>query len=201
MLVTFLASSAFAGGPPWLSVEMPGDPTNQSSHGAVLLLHAYSCGQPFAATVTGTAEGLVAGDRRTIPLTLEPTGETGVYAVKKQWPSEGTWVLAFTMDERGKVSTVVTLGPNGGVEMTEGRLPAEATVRAASIQVVPRIVTSTDVDKVLRAAASGEPPRLTAAVSTGAVGYLAGGLLAVAVTAGAVVGLVFGRHRRSTERS
>jgi hypothetical protein len=44
--------------------------------------------------ITGTAEGLVAGKRQSLPITLtavEPA--EAVYAVQQQWPEDGAWVL------------------------------------------------------------------------------------------------------------
>ena len=68
-LVLVLSTSAYAGGPPWISVELPGDPTNQASRGAVLLVRAYSCGAPTPTPVTATADGIVDG----VTLTLLKT--------------------------------------------------------------------------------------------------------------------------------
>jgi hypothetical protein len=195
LLVSVLASSALAGGPPWISVEMPGDPTNATSRGAVLLVHAYSCGGPTKSPVTGTAEGLVNGERKTIALTLEPVGGMGVYAVKKQWPSEGTWVLTFGMSIGGEVSTLVTLGPNGGVEPAEYHKHPSAVVKATSIQVLARKTTAADVDTLLRAAATGDRATLADARPTSAVGYLAGGFGMVAVVMGSAAAIAWRRRR------
>jgi hypothetical protein len=199
LLVSVLASAALAGGPPWISVEMPGDPTNPASRGAVMLVHAYSCGGPTPKAVTGTAEGIVKGERKTIALTLESTGATGVYAVKKQWPSEGTWVLAFSMSIGGEVSTLVTLGPNGGVESSEYHKQPSAVVKATSVQVLARKSTAADVDTLLRAATAGDHPTLAVAsagsTSASALGYLAGGFGLMAFVMGSAATIVWRRRR------
>lgn len=192
LLVSALSSPALAGGPPWISVEMPGDPTNPSSRGAVMLVRAYSCGMPTEAAVAGTAEGVVKGERRTIPLALEPAGAKGVYAVAKQWPSEGSWVLTFTMSAGGEVSTIVTLGPDGGVDPAEYHRQPTSTVRAASVRVLARKTTAADVDALLRAAATGEPAVLAAATPASGLGYLG----AAAILAGATATVALGRRRR-----
>jgi hypothetical protein len=162
-----------------------------------MLVHAYSCGGPTPTAVTAMAEGIVKGERRSIPLTLEATGATGVYAVKKQWPSEGAWVLTFTMSVGGQVSTLVTLGPDGGVEPAEYHKQPSSIVRAASIQVVPRKTTAGDVDALLRAAAAGEHQTLVDATQQSAPGYLAGSFGAVALVLGSAAGIAFRRRRRA----
>lgn len=178
------STSALAGGPPWISVELPGDPTNPASRGAVVLVRAYSCGAPTASHVTATADGIVAGERRTLDLRLEPVGPTGVYAVRKQWPSEGVWVLTFRMSIGGDVSTLVTLGPDA----TTG-----SAVHAASVQVIGRKTTSSDIDTVLRAAATGERVVLADAEPASTNAFLAGGVGLVALAA---AGVALGRRRR-----
>ncbi len=195
-LITLLASSASAGGPPWIGVEMPGDPTNPASRGAVLLVHAYSCGGPTTSAVSATAEGIVKGERKTLPLTLSPAGSTGVYAVAKQWPSEGAWVLTFSMSIGGEVSTLVTLGPNGGVESAEyyGRT-SNAVVYATSVQVIGRKATAADIDATLRAAVDGERRPLPQATATGPSGLAAGGVGAAALAL-SVAGIAVARRRR-----
>jgi hypothetical protein len=193
VLVTW--SSAIAGGPPWISVEMPGDPTNPASRGAVMLVHVYSCGSPTNAPVTATAEGVVNGERRTVALALEPAG-SGVYALKQQWPSEGAWVLTFTASVGGTVSTLVALGPNGGVDPVEYHQRPSSVVRAASVQVLARKPSAGDVDALLRATATGETPSLPAATPGSALGYLAGGAGTLALVAGAAVTMAFRRRRR-----
>jgi hypothetical protein len=198
LLVSVLASTALAGGPPWISVEIPGDPTNPASRGAVMLVHAYSCGGPTSKAVTGTAEGIVKGERKSIALTLDSTGATGVYAVKKQWPSEGTWVLTFSMSIGGEVSTLVTLGPNGGVESAEYYKQPSAVVKATSVQVLGRKSTADDVNVLLRAAASGDQATLPASAGStmaSALGYLAGGFGMIAVVMGSAATIVWRRRR------
>src|SRR5215216_2446235 len=94
-LVIFgFAATAFAGGF-YLSVEVPeGAATNQLKD-AVLLVRPYGCHKPTDSTVSAIAEGVVNGERRTLPLELA-YDSAGVYAVKRQWPAEGSWVLAIT---------------------------------------------------------------------------------------------------------
>src|SRR5437764_533120 len=62
---------------------------------AVLTIKAAGCHQPENATMTGTATGVVKGQRQTITLKVIALSEPGMYAVTQQWPAEGRWVLQF----------------------------------------------------------------------------------------------------------
>jgi len=81
---------------------------------AVLTVKPGGCLAPDSTTVTGTAAGIVTGERRSIPLKLTPLPEAGLYAVTPQWPAEGKWVLQFTAtDGTRTASALVPAGPNG----------------------------------------------------------------------------------------
>ena len=58
--------------------------------------------------VSGSAEGLVKGERRSIPLRFSRTSRQGVFAVSRQWPNEGVWtlVVSVTQGPDDKVSAV-----------------------------------------------------------------------------------------------
>ena len=60
----------------------------------VLAVRAVVCEDLANVRITGTAEGLVAGKRQSLPITLtavEPA--EAVYAIQQQWPEAGAWVL------------------------------------------------------------------------------------------------------------
>jgi hypothetical protein len=74
----------------------------------------------MAYPVTGTAEGVVNGERRTITLRFESTSRAGVYALRKQWPQDGAWSLVITVtqgdnDRGGVAQALVELSPSGAV--------------------------------------------------------------------------------------
>ena len=79
------APGSVVAGPPWISIEYPVNPFDRTTRGAHLLVHAYYHGTPVAYPVSGTAEGIVNGERRTMTLRFETTSRTGVYALRKQW--------------------------------------------------------------------------------------------------------------------
>jgi len=149
---SLLAVTAFSKfGPPWISIETPANPYDAASRGAFLLVHAFHHGTPVNFPVSGTAEGLVNGARRTISLELKSTSRPGVYALRKQWPSEGVWtlVLAVTQGE-GEFNTakaVVELGANGQVASVDVPTIMRDNYR------VPAPVLMADIDAGLRARA------------------------------------------------
>src|SRR3954463_14851807 len=84
--------------PPWLSIESPVNPYDPATRGAALLVHAqFREGNTQLADLTGSAEGLVRGVRRTIPLRFDSTARLNVFGVRRQWPADGAWVLRIAL--------------------------------------------------------------------------------------------------------
>jgi hypothetical protein len=142
---TVAASGAAVAGPPWISIEYPVNPFDRTTRGAHLLVHAYYHGTPVAYPVSGTAEGLVNGERRTVTLRFETTARTGVYALRKQWPSEGAWTLVISVtqsdhDRGGVAQALVELAPNGAVASV--RVPTQQHAEGA----FPRRLTSQEIE-------------------------------------------------------
>src|SRR2546423_5016354 len=84
------ASPALAG-PPWISIELPANPYDQTMRGAFLLVHAFHHGRTTGYIVTGTAEGIVNGARQSVTLEFTETSRDGVHALKRTWQQAGTW--------------------------------------------------------------------------------------------------------------
>src|SRR4051812_48780748 len=68
-----------AAGPAWISIETPVNPYDASTRGAYLVVHAYHHGDPSSNPVSGTAEGLVNGERRSVALEFTPTSRPSAY--------------------------------------------------------------------------------------------------------------------------
>jgi len=148
-LGSLLAVTAFAKfGPPWISIEYPANPYDSGSRSAHLLVHAFHHGTPVSFPIAGTAEGIVAGARRTIPLEFKTTSRPGVYALHKQWPSEGVWTLVVGVTQgQGEFDTakaVIELGPNG--QVTSVNVPTKMSGNYR----VPDRVNMADVEAALR---------------------------------------------------
>src|SRR5207249_5170590 len=117
LATALFAAPGLAKGPPWISIELPVNPYDQSMRGAFLLVHAFHHQTPMGFIVTGTAEGIVNGERRSLKLAFTETSREGVYALKRSWPEEGTWTLVIKVNQGpdDAATAVVDLGPDGDV--------------------------------------------------------------------------------------
>lgn len=135
-------------GPPWVSIEYPPSPYDATTREAFLLVHAFHHGTPMDFPVSGTAEGIVKGERRSVKLDFAKTSRTGVYALRKKWQSDGTWTLVIGVTqgagEGNTVSAIVDLAANGAV----------AQVRVPTSQrdgwAIPQRVSMQEVEASLR---------------------------------------------------
>jgi hypothetical protein len=148
-LLLAIASPALGGGFQ-ISVETPAGSTDPQLKDAVLVARTYGCHQPSDASLSASAEGLVEGTRKSLPLELRSIG-SGIYAIKQQWPSEGKWVVVLSGTYNGMTSSVlVELGPNGrvfpGTRLQEGSLKG---VRARGAR---RAWLAEDIDSALQVA-------------------------------------------------
>jgi len=140
-----LAAAAPTFGPPWISIETPPNPFDATSRGAFLVVHTYHHGEVVASGVSGSAEGIVSGSRRTIPLVFDTTTRRGSYALRKQWPTEGTWLLVINTGGRAQgVTALVDISSQGDVAGV--RVP---TRRSSDGWDLPQQVTARDIDAAL----------------------------------------------------
>ena len=136
-------------GPPWISIETPPNPYDPASRGAFLVVHTFHHGDVVASGVTGTAEGIVSGARRTIQLAFDTTSRRGTYALRKQWPNDGTWMLVINTGGQAQgVTALVDIGAQG--EVANVRVPT----RRNGGWDLPQQVTARDIDAALEARAS-----------------------------------------------
>jgi hypothetical protein len=139
LLVLGSAITAYAGGF-WISTQNPTTVKDPAAKNAVVLVRVDGCHNPADAAVTATAEGLVNGQRRSIPLKLEPVSQPGTYAVAPQWPAEGRWVLNFSATYMGRDAGVIVWLTPGKFEKQSSKLfqgkvtpeALDASLRASS---------------------------------------------------------------------
>jgi hypothetical protein len=132
--------------PPWLSIEAPVNPFDPGARGALMLVHvAFREGDASISDLSGSAEGIVGGVRRSIPLRFTETGRANTFALRRQWPGEGTWLLRLAVRE---TTALVTLDRDGGVASVRVPLKRSGTLD------IPRAVTSREIDSTLVAAGS-----------------------------------------------
>jgi hypothetical protein len=148
-VASLVAAAAF--GPPWISIETPANPYDSGSRDAYLLVHAFHHGTPVNFPVSGTAEGIVKGERKTVTLEFKSTSRPGVYALRKQWADDGIWTLVIGVTQgNGDFDTakaIVEIGNDGQVASV--RVPS----RIANGYRVPDVVRMADIDASLRARA------------------------------------------------
>ena len=136
-------------GPPWISIEYPPSPYDQTTRGAYLLVHSFHHGTPVEMPVAGAAEGIVDGRRRSVKLDFTRTSRTGVYALRKQWPEGGTWMLRISVTQgHGSGNTVTALVDIGG----DGQVASvKVPTRRQNGWDVPVAVTDGEIDAALQA--------------------------------------------------
>jgi hypothetical protein len=132
--------------PPWLSIEAPVNPFDPAARGALMLVHvSFREGDARLADLTGTAEGVVGGTRRSVPLRFTETGRANTFALARQWPADGRWLLRLSVRE---TTALVMLDRDGQVASV--RVP----VRRSGGLDLPRAVSAHEIDSTLAVAAS-----------------------------------------------
>lgn len=131
-------------GGPWISIETPVNPFDASTRGALLLVHTFHHGTPEDMAITGKAEGLVDGQRRSLSVSVDRSSRAGTYGVQRQWGDKGIWTLLITatpQEHPGSIQAVVDIGASG--EVARVNVPRTA-------QSMPRLLTAAEVDRDLR---------------------------------------------------
>ena len=109
-LATGLATFAHAGGA-GVSLERAKD--------GKYFVHSFACSGPSSVSITATAEGVVSGERKTIPLQLTPTKQSGVYRFERTWPAQGTWLVRTEMSGSHRLVSIATIAADGRVSGNE----------------------------------------------------------------------------------
>jgi hypothetical protein len=139
-------------GGPWISVEAPVNPYDESVRGALFLVHTFHHGYKVNLPLSGTAEGLVDGQRKSVALTMMKSAELGTRGVRNEWGVKGTWTVLVTA-KQGEIpiQAVVEIDADGSV----GRIsiPKEPSGKARTLSVA-------EIDRGLRERAAA-PTRLS----------------------------------------
>jgi hypothetical protein len=95
---------------------------------AAFALRIEGCADPAKAQITGTAEGILNGARRSVVLKVTPASKPGVYAVEQQWPAEGQWVVSLRGACAGEnAGAIIPFGPKGFIRESSKFFPRPAT--------------------------------------------------------------------------
>jgi len=138
-------------GPPFLSIELPANPLDAQTRGAAFTVHSYHHQHAVALQLTGTAEGIVDGRRRSIPVELTATGRPGTYAVARNWPAEGHWIIAISQADG--VTLVVELGDGGGIHPTRYYGTQSADISLRSVRVLDGKAPMREINRALQSLA------------------------------------------------
>jgi hypothetical protein len=138
------STAALRKSPAWLSIEAPVNPYDRATRGAAFLVHGrLVTGDARLGDLTGSAEGLVKGARRTVPIHFEAGQNGGTFIVRRQWPTEGTWLVRITLQE----TTALVLFDAAG-NVSSARVPT----RDGGEMAFPRPVPAAEIDSILNAA-------------------------------------------------
>jgi hypothetical protein len=107
--------------------------------GATFAVRLEECDALDTAQVSGMAEGIVDGERRSAAVTISGTGSPGVYVVSQAFDeSQGVWVVNVNATcGRAKAGAIVAMGPQG--------------FRREGTQVLPRAATKAEIESALKA--------------------------------------------------
>ncbi|MEO5818539.1 MAG: hypothetical protein ABIT20_24935 [Gemmatimonadaceae bacterium] len=144
---TPVSARTVAAGPPWISIETPVNPYDATTKDAYLLVHAFHHGTPVAIPVSGTAEGIVNGERRSVKLQFTTTSRAGAFALRKQWGDAGMWtlVIAVHQHEGDAAQALVEVGADG--EVTRVQVPTRIGERNFKF---PSQLSAQEIDSALR---------------------------------------------------
>ena len=137
-------SVAFAG-PPWISIELPANPYDRATKGAFLVVHAFHHGTPMGFPVSGKAEGIVNGQRKTVELKFDRGERDGTYVLKNSWGNEGEWTLVISVTQ-GENDAATALVQVSNAKVIAVDVPTEQR----GDWTVPKKVTLADVESTLR---------------------------------------------------
>lgn len=118
---------------------------------AVLVVRVQGCFHPEQAAASATAEGLVNRERKSIQLKLTKI-EPGIWAVKQEWGSQGSWILFITggLTETPRVTTqAVTLAAGGRIPMEQKKKDGKMVTTIPSKEFRPSKLSKPDVEKML----------------------------------------------------
>ena len=108
--------------------------------GALFAARPQGCADRSAVQMTGTAEGLAAGTRQSIPLKLVDLAD-GVRVVTSQWNTEGTWVVVLNASCSNPRATATAIV----------RVPGFGTFSRDGMQVLDHAATPKEIDAALAA--------------------------------------------------
>jgi hypothetical protein len=95
---------------------------------AVFAVRSKGCAEPSGLELSGTAEGLVHGERRSVALKhILAMPAPGVFTVSQEWRPEGAWVVSLTgRCGQATAAALVPIGPKGFLRESSKFFPRPA---------------------------------------------------------------------------
>jgi hypothetical protein len=122
-----------------LEVAQPKSNPEAMAKNAAVVARITACHRPELTKVTATAEGIVAGKRQSIPLTVTYLPTPGTFAVSHDWPKQGAWAVKM-----------VATNPDYKDYATAVVVPVRDEVFAwAAVKHFYRNPTAEDIDAIL----------------------------------------------------
>ncbi|MDQ3515383.1 MAG: hypothetical protein M3403_01215 [Gemmatimonadota bacterium] len=148
VVVSLIAAGVAVAGPPWIAIESPVNPHDPATRDAFMTVRTYHHGELLAFDLSGTAEGLVNGQRSSTRLDIRRLAQPGTYAVRWQKPAQGSWVLVVSSMRDGQhmATAVVTVDNSGRVS----RVSVPSRPIEGGRWQVPRAVAAAEVNAILR---------------------------------------------------
>ncbi len=173
----------------------PPNRLDKETRGALALVRIYHHEHQGQFPVEGTAEGIVDGERVSLPLEFTAVGDAGAWAVWGEIPGEGNWVLVVngTDGTSGVEVSILAALADGNQEISFVKVPRSREGNW------PRAAHDRDVESMLQTAvviaeAQGRSPFSAITIGEAAMG-LGGALLLLPF------GLAAVRRRREDEDS
>jgi len=104
---------------------------------AAFVFRSQGCADPAKMEVTGKAEGRVNKSRRTVPLRIVPAPTPGVFAVNREWPAEGVWIINLAAKCASSMAGALVVPGERGPNREASKFLAQAATEA-------------EIDKALR---------------------------------------------------
>jgi hypothetical protein len=135
-----LTAPLWAGGM-WLQVGNPAANAEATAKQAVLVARITACHAPEKTALTATAEGMTTAGRQSIPLKIIRLSKPDSFAVTRQWPESGEWVVK-----------IVATNPEYKGYATSVLVPAgSSSFNWAAVKYYPHAPTTAEVDAALGA--------------------------------------------------
>jgi hypothetical protein len=87
-------------------------------------VHTYLDMDPASLRVSAWAEGVVDGQRLTLPIKLKKMKEKGVYKFARSWPEHGTWAIRMNA-QKGDGTAITVAATDGQGKVTRFTLVRE----------------------------------------------------------------------------